>query len=115
PITDMLIHMRVSRSMRPWRVAVCCGLMTMGMESTAQLAGTDQAFDNQTSAEVTNVHQIRLLATQIPKTSYSIRVEGDVWWVNPTLGKLVLKDASGAEELEMDLHGESVESGQRVL
>jgi signal transduction histidine kinase len=101
--------------MWPWRVVVCCGLMTMGMESTAQLAGTDQAFDNQTSAEVTNVHQIRLLATQIPKTSYSIRVEGDVWWVNPTLGKLVLKDASGAEELEMDLHGQSVESGQRVL
>jgi signal transduction histidine kinase len=87
----------------------------MGIESTAQLAGADQAFNNQTSAAVTNVHQIRLLAAQIPQTSYSIHLEGDVWWVNPTLGKLVLKDDSGAEEMEMDLHGESVESGQRVL
>ena len=111
----MLIHMRVSRSMWPWRVAVCCGLTTMGMGATAQLAGADPVFDSQTSAAVTNVHQIRLLAAQIPKASYSISLQGDVWWVNPTMGKLVLKDTSGAEELELDLHGEPVESGQRVL
>jgi signal transduction histidine kinase len=88
--------------------------MIAGVESTAQLAQFDQAFKDQISAEITNVHQIRLLAAQIPKMSYSIHLEGDVWWVNPMQGKLVLKDDSGAEELEMDLHGESVESGQRV-
>jgi signal transduction histidine kinase len=41
-------------------------------------------------------------------------LEGDVWWANPASGKLVLKDDSGAEELEMDFQGQSVEAGQRV-
>ncbi len=111
----MVTYMRASRLKWPWRVAVCCGLLTMSMGATAQPAGADQAFGHQTSTEVTNVRQIRLLATQIPTTSYSIRLQGDVWWVNPAAGKLVLKDDSGAEELEMDLPGEPVESGQRVL
>jgi len=82
------------------------------MESTAQVA--DRVLNDQASTEVTNVHQIRLLADQIPKTGYHIRLEGDVLWANSAQGRLVLKDDSGAEELEMDLHGESVESGQRV-
>jgi signal transduction histidine kinase len=83
---------------------VCCGLTLV----------TQMARADQTSIEVTNVHQIRLLAAQTPKASYSIRLEGDVWWANPAREEFVLKDNSGAEELEMDLHGQSVESGQRV-
>ena len=96
-----------------WRMWVCCRL-TLGAGLVIQTARADQIFNDQTSAGITNVHQIRLLAVQIPKTSCSIRLEGDVWWVNQAQGKLVLKDDSGAEELEMDLHGESVEPGQRV-
>ena len=65
-------------------------------------------------AEVTNVSQIRPLAAQTPKASFSIRLEGDVWWANPAQGKFVLKDDSGVEEIEMDLHGESVASGQKI-
>ena len=64
---------------------------------------------------MTNVSQIRLLAAQTPTASYTIQLEGDVWWANPLQGKFVLKDDSGAEELEMDFHGESVEPGQRIL
>jgi signal transduction histidine kinase len=95
------------------QAAVCGGLM-LGAALVTQTVRADQAFDIHNSTEVTNVHQIRLLATQIPKASYSIRLDGDVWWANPTRGRLVLKDDSGAEELEMDLHGQSVEPGQRV-
>jgi signal transduction histidine kinase len=89
--------------------------MMARMNSSAQLAEADQNSNNQTTIEITNVHQIRLLAAQIPKASYSIRLEGDVWWINPAQGEFVLKDDSGAEELEMDLHGQPVEAGQRVL
>lgn len=63
---------------------------------------------------ITNVHQIRLLAAQIPKSSYSIRLEGDVWWARPSDGRFVLKDDSGAEVLEMDLHGQPIAAGQKI-
>ncbi|HTY87755.1 MAG TPA: ATP-binding protein [Candidatus Acidoferrum sp.] len=114
-IRNMVIGMRASRLIWSWRVAVCCGLTVVGAAATAQLAEVDRVFNIQNSAEVTNVHQICLLAARVPGASYSFHLEGDVWWANPTLGKLVLKDNSGAEELEMDFRGGSVESGQRVL
>ena len=110
----MLIRMRASCLSRSGQMAVCSGLMLAGL-TNVQITQADSFPNGQISADVTNVHQVRLLATQNPKTSYSFRLEGDVWWVNPMQGKLVFKDDSGVEELEMDLHGESVESGQTVL
>jgi len=86
----------------------------LGTAWAAQTAQAQPPDDNLNPADVTNVHQIRLLAAQIPKSNYNIRLEGDVWWASPAHGRLVLKDDSGAEELEMDLHGQSVEPGQRV-
>src|ERR1039457_2011390 len=103
-----LIPMRPAFIICSWRVLICCGL-TLGAGWVTQLARADQ-----TSTEVTNVCQIRLLATQTPIASHSIHLEGDVWWANPMQEKFVLKDDSGAEELEMDLRGEPVEPGQRV-
>jgi signal transduction histidine kinase len=111
---DTLVHMRSAFLIWSWRIWACCGLIVVAGLVT-QMAQAEQTLNDQTSVGITNVHQIRILATQTPKTSYSIRLEGDVWWANLTEGKLVLKDDSGAEELEMDLHGQSVESGQRVL
>jgi signal transduction histidine kinase len=64
--------------------------------------------------EITNVHQIRLFAAQNPKTVYAVHLEGDVWWVHPLDGTFVLKDDSGAEELEMDLNGQTLSVGRRV-
>lgn len=104
----MLVYMRRAFLIWSWRMWVCCG-WTLGAGLVTQMARADQA-----SIEVTNVHQIRLLAAQTPKASYSVHLEGDVWWANPARGEFVLKDDSGAEELEMDLHGQSVESGQKV-
>jgi signal transduction histidine kinase len=86
----------------------------LGAGLSVQLAHADQIPDGQTSIEVTNVHQIRLLAEQVPQAAYAIRLEGDVWWANPAQGQFVLKDDSGAEELEMDLHGETVAAGQKI-
>jgi signal transduction histidine kinase len=70
-------------------------------------------YNSQAALEVTNVHQIRLLAAP-PTNSYFIRLDGDVWWANARQGRLVLKDDSGAEELELDWGGTPVEAGQRV-
>lgn len=106
--------MRASCLSRSGQMAVCSGLMLAGL-TNVQITQADSFPNGQISADVTNVHQVRLLATQNPKTSYSFRLKGDIWWVNPMQGKLVFKDDSGVEELEMDLHGESVESGQTVL
>ena len=64
--------------------------------------------------EITNVHQLRLSAAQIPKTVYSVRLEGDVLWAHPSDGKFVFNDNSGAEELEMEFDGQTLSAGQRV-
>ncbi|MGH7990469.1 MAG: hypothetical protein ACREDS_09820, partial [Limisphaerales bacterium] len=105
--------MRASWLIGFWNILVCSALIIIAQSAT-RTAQADQNFSPQISAEVTNVSQIRSLAAQIPKKSYSIRLEGDVWWANPKQGRFVLKDDSGAEELEVDLHGESVKAGQRV-
>jgi signal transduction histidine kinase len=63
---------------------------------------------------VTNVFQIRQLAAQNPDSAYSFRLEGDVWWAAPVAGRLVLKDHSGAEELDLDLGAQQVQAGQRI-
>ena len=115
PVRGMLADMRASRLIRSWRMALCCGGIALGADAAAQLPPVDRIANNQDSAEVTNVHQICLWAAQLPTASYSIHVEGDVWWVNPAEGKFVLKDDSGAEQLEMDFQGIPVEAGQRVL
>jgi len=66
------------------------------------------------TSEVTNIVQLSRLGSQNPKASYPVRLEGDILWANPAQGRFVLRDASGAEELEMDLRGQSPEPGQRV-
>ena len=63
---------------------------------------------------VTNIAQLSRLGSQNPNVGYFVHLEGDLLWVNPARGQLVLQDASGAEELEMDLHGQSLQPGQRV-
>lgn len=94
-----------------WLYAMMATLTVL--KATAQ-PGTNQDFDYYNAVEITNVSQIRLLASQAPKASYTVRLEGDIWWANPKEGRFVLKDDSGAEELEMDLRGQSLAAGRRV-
>jgi signal transduction histidine kinase len=110
---DTLSPMRPASFIWSRQMWICCGLV-IGAGLVTQVARADQSLNEQTLAEVTNVSQIRLLATQPPKASFSIRLEGEVWWANSEQGKFVLKDDSGVEELEMDLRGESVASGQKI-
>src|SRR6266403_4583748 len=98
----------------PWGASVCCSLMA-GPAIPAARAADDRQAPPQLSAFIaTNISQVRRFASQNPDASYFIRLEGAVWWANSAQGKLVLKDDSGAEELEMDLLGQSVQAGQRI-
>ena len=63
---------------------------------------------------ITNIVQLRQLSSQGSKLRYPIRLEGNVWWVNPTQKKLVLHDQSGTAELALDFQSQPVQSGQRV-
>jgi signal transduction histidine kinase len=63
---------------------------------------------------VTDVAQLVEAGAQNPTTSHAIHLEGTVLWANPLVGKFVLQDPSGAEELEMDLRGQPLQAGQRI-
>jgi len=73
----------------------------------AQAAGAD-------GLPVKSVAQLAQAGAQNPTTSHAIHLEGTVLWANPGAGKIVLQDSSGAEALEMDLHGQILRAGQRI-
>jgi hypothetical protein len=110
---DTLVVMRAPYRDLALAVGWCCAL-TLDAGPAAPSAPAAELPAGQLSFTVTHVAQIRPLASQTPSASCSIRLEGDVWWANPASGKLVLKDDSGAEELEMDLAGQPVEAGQKA-
>jgi signal transduction histidine kinase len=80
----------------------------------AAFSGAFTARSLHAEGNVTNVHQIRVFEEQGPGDSYSFHLQGDVWWANPSTGNIVLKDDSGAEELELDFTGEPIRAGQRI-
>ncbi|MGB8370692.1 MAG: ATP-binding protein [Limisphaerales bacterium] len=96
------------------RLAVAgCSLM-LGAGLATQTSASDGAPTNPPAFDVTNVLQISRLSSADPKASHAIRLEGTVWWANAAQGRFVLKDESGAAELEMDLAGQPVQPGQQV-
>jgi signal transduction histidine kinase len=97
---------------RPWSRVSCAWTLSIALAVQTARAGDPPAPQNE--VEVTNLSQIPLLASQMPTASYVFHLQGDLWWVNPASGKIVLKDDSGAEELEMDFQGQSIEAGQKV-
>ncbi|HXJ56744.1 MAG TPA: PA14 domain-containing protein, partial [Verrucomicrobiae bacterium] len=72
------------------------------------------SFGSLEAPAITNVAQLRQLASQASSVAQAIVLEGAVWWASRRQGRLVLQDWSGAAELEMDCRGTSVASGQRV-
>jgi signal transduction histidine kinase len=63
---------------------------------------------------ITNLLQLRAMATQKPSASFSFRIEGTVLWANSAQGQFVLQNASAAEKLEVELGAARVELGQVV-
>jgi signal transduction histidine kinase len=104
---------RVLRASR-WNVVICRVLIFVAGAALAANLRADSSAVETRLPEVTNIVQLSRLGSQNPNISHAIRVEGDILWANPAQGKFVLRDASGAEELVMDLRGQSLEPGQRV-
>jgi uncharacterized protein YdeI (BOF family) len=77
-----------------------------------RISGTAEA--ETADLTITNLSQLR--EADGLGGSYSIRLEGDVWWTSRE-GKLVLRDGTGAEEVEadwVDRSGNSIQAGDRV-
>src|SRR5262245_26510365 len=107
--------MRAACLMLYWRFwAGCTVAFGAGFGVSAQTTNSDSASAGAPVIQVTNIQQVRSLASQSPNAGYVIRLEGDVWWANTAAGIFVLKDGSGAAKLEMDLQARPVEPGTRV-
>jgi len=85
-----------------------------GAGLAVQVAAADEAPTTPPVFDVTNLLQISRLGSADPNASHAIHLEGTVWWANAAQGRFVLKDESGAAELEMELAGQPVQPGQRV-
>ena len=96
------------------RLATAGCSLILGAGPASQTAVADDVSANPSSNDVTNVLQISRLSSSDLKISHSFHLEGTVWWANTQQGRFVLKDESGAAELEMDLAGQGVQLGQRV-
>src|SRR5215831_6996416 len=100
--------------MRPTYLASWLGRAAVFCSLASKTAGADSAPLQPALFVVTNVSQVRRLAFQNPEASHHMVLKGDIWWSNPTQGRLVLKDDSGAEELEIDLRGQLIQPGDQV-
>jgi signal transduction histidine kinase len=90
----------------------CCLIWGAGL--TTQTAVAEPGLASQRPFDATNIQQVVRLGSENPNLNHAIQLEGAVWWANAAQGRFVLKDESGAAELEMDLGGQPVAPGQRV-
>jgi signal transduction histidine kinase len=98
-----------SKRAEAWRFATArIGLLI------AAAAFVWQPVHAEPSSVVTNVSQLTRIGSADGHESHVIRLEGDVWWSSPAQGRLVLRDTSGTAELELNLAGQPIRSGQRV-
>ena len=76
---------------------------------SASIAFAQKDSSSDVSAEVlplvTNLIQLREASSSEPSALYEVRLEGDVWWASAAQRKLVFKDVSGLEELELVPNG----------
>jgi signal transduction histidine kinase len=63
---------------------------------------------------LSNIGAIPEAALNGSPTHYQVRLEADVWWADPAGNRLVLHDDTGTCEVEVDLQGQPVETGQRI-
>jgi signal transduction histidine kinase len=80
------------------------------------LAGEESAYSVPVTALLTNVLQVRQLATSSREAaSCLVQLEGIVLWVSPAKDQLILQDDSGGLVLNIDLRQQpSVQPGERV-
>jgi signal transduction histidine kinase len=70
--------------------------------------------ESQDYPSLTSIGAIPSAALTVPPVNFQIRLEADVWWADPAANQLVLHDATGSCEVELDLQGQPLGSGQRI-
>jgi signal transduction histidine kinase/uncharacterized protein YdeI (BOF family) len=108
------ISMRVINFAIRRRTAAWAGLLAGALLAAAGPSVLGQEPIWRPPPVLTDIAQLRRFSSEEPGAGHLFRLEGNVWWVSPAQGKLVLHDASGAVELELDLSGRRVQPGQRV-
>jgi signal transduction histidine kinase len=118
PCSHTFMRMHEASEIRALSVTAFCRwvyCILLALPFAVQAAGGIATGTSLTSSVlVTNVVQLSRLSSQNPDVSYSIRLQGVVLWADAAQGKFVLQDTSGAEEVEMDLHGQSLQPGERI-
>jgi signal transduction histidine kinase len=87
------------------------------LSSVLFLAGAlaaEQGKSEALPAVITSVAQLTQLDCQETNASFAFRLEGNVWWANPAQGRLVLQDATGVQELELDCGASEPHAKERV-
>src|SRR4029434_7207706 len=97
-----------------WRAGCFCGLALAALPAAGASTRPPDAQPTISLPVLTNTTAIRAWHAQRPNDACQFRLEGNVWWANPRQGRAVLQDASGVEELEMDLSRSQLQPGQRV-
>jgi len=94
-----------SLSVRKW---ICSLAIFLSLLMVAKPAGSQ---DYLTLASIGAIPDAALHGSS---THYQVQLEADVWWADPAANRLVLHDDTGTSEVEVDLQGQPVESGQRI-
>ena len=94
------------------RLNTCCRLMVVGL---LVQAGVAQEFPAKQEPQVlTNLFQVRQLATQRRQIIHPFRLVGNVWQIDQAGGVLALRDDSGVEFLQLDWQRQPIKPGQEV-
>ena len=94
------------------RLLACVGALFASGECNGQTVAQDA---REAHPIVSSIAELRSLADRGEVRQATIRLEGDVLWLNPGRGKMVLQDGSDAEAIETDLPASTFAAGQRIL
>ncbi|HET7624521.1 MAG TPA: hypothetical protein VFM25_04590, partial [Verrucomicrobiae bacterium] len=102
------------RGARAARSRFFTALKMIGLTTACWISATNFSSAEISPIEITNVLQVVRIASRESKSSCVFHLEGTALWANPARGKIILQDASGAEELEFNSREHAFRSGARI-
>src|SRR5580658_3639656 len=87
---------------------ICC----LGIIAT--VPSLTNAAESEGYPSLTQIGQFAQDARAVSPVNYHLQLDADVWWVDVPANRLVLHDASGTSEVELDLQDQPLEAGQRI-
>jgi signal transduction histidine kinase len=72
------------------------------------------AAESESYPSLTQIGQFSQAIHAVSPVNYHLELDADVWWADVSANRLVLHDASGTCEVELDLQDQPLEAGQRI-